>query len=119
MVSKYHLYNMFEKLRKMFKENLKRSLNKKDINKKELVRFLKEGAILVDVRSPQEYREGHLEGAILIPEYELISKHSKTFKSKDETIIVYCSNGLRSKKGQRKLEKLGYTNVYNLVNDLK
>ena len=104
MVSKYHLYNMFEKLRKMFKENLKRSLNKKDINKKELVRFLK---------------EGDLEGAILIPEYELISKHSKIFKSKDETIIVYCSNGLRSKKGQRKLEKLGYTNVYNLVNDLK
>ena len=81
--------------------------------------MLQDGAILVDVRSPQEYREGHLEGAILIPEYELISKHSKTFESKDETIIVYCSNGLRSKKAQRKLEKQGYTNVYNLVNDLK
>lgn len=109
---------MFRKLRKKFNKKLKRSLNKKDINKNELVRFLKDGAILVDVRSPQEYREGHLEGAMLIPEYELMSKHSKIFESKDETIVLYCSNGLRSKKAQRKLEKLGYTNVYNLVNDL-
>ena len=110
---------MFRKLRKIFDKKLKRSLNKKDINKNELERFLKDGAVLVDVRSPQEYREGHLKGAILVPEYELISKHSKSFKSKDETIILYCSNGLRSKKAQRKLEKLGYTNVYNLINDLK
>ena len=103
----------------MFDKKLDRSLKKKDLNKDELDRFLKDGAVLVDVRSPQEYREGHLEGAILIPEYEIMSKHSKTFASKDETIILYCSNGLRSKKAQRKLEKLGYTNVYNLVNDLK
>ena len=102
----------------MFNKKLDRSLKKKDINKDELDRILKDGAVLVDVRSPQEYREGHLEGAISIPEYEIISKHSKTFVSKDETIILYCSNGLRSKKAQRKLEKLGYTNVYNLVNDL-
>ena len=110
---------MLRKLRKMFDKKLKRSLNKKDINKNELKRMLQDGAILVDVRSPQEYREGHLEGAILIPEYEIMSKHSKAFKAKDETIILYCSNGLRSKKAQRKLEKQGYTNVYNLVNDLK
>ena len=110
---------MLRKLRKMFDKKLKRSLNKKDINKNELERMLQDGAILVDVRSPQEYREGHLKGAILIPEYEIISKQSKIFKSKDETIILYCSNGLRSKKAQRKLEKFGYTNVYNLVNDLK
>lgn len=110
---------MLKKLRKIFRKKLERSLNKKDIDKNELDKFLKDGAVLVDVRSPQEYREGHLEGAMLIPEYELISKHSKSFKSKDETIILYCSNGLRSKKAQRKLEKLGYTNVYNLINDLK
>lgn len=110
---------MFGKLRKIFDKKLKRSLNKKDINKNELERFLKDGAVLVDVRSPQEYREGHLKGAILIPEYEIMSKYIKNFKSKEETIILYCSNGLRSKKAQRKLEKLGYTNVYNLANDLK
>lgn len=110
---------MFEKLKNSFKKKSKRSFHKKDININELEKLLKEEAVLVDVRSPQEYREGHLERAILIPEYEIVSKHEKIFKTKDETIILYCSNGLRSKKAQKKLEKLGYTNVYNLVNDLK
>lgn len=110
---------MLKKFIKNFKRNSKRSINKKDIDKKELEKFLKEGAILVDVRSPQEYKEGHLDGAILIPEYEIVSKHLNTFKSKEEIIILYCTNGLRSKKAQRKLEKLGYKNVYNLSNDLK
>lgn len=106
---------MFEKLKKCFKRKLERSLDKKDINRNELEKLLKDGAILVDVRSPQEYKEGHLDGAISIPEYEIISKHSSSFSSKDENIILYCSNGLRSKKAQRKLEKIGYTNVYNLI----
>jgi rhodanese-related sulfurtransferase len=110
---------MLKKFIKSIKRNSKRSLNKKDLDKKELEKLLKDGAILVDVRSPQEYREGHLDGAILIPEYEIVSKHSNTFKSKEEIIILYCTNGLRSKKAQRKLEKLGYKNVYNLSNDLK
>ncbi len=105
---------MFGKLRKVFNERLKRSLNKKDVNKNELEKFLKDGAVLVDVRSPQEYREGHLDGAILFPEYELVRDHYKKFKSKDQIIILYCSNGLRSKKAQQKLEKLGYINVYIL-----
>ena len=104
---------MFEKLKKCFKRKLERSLDKKDINRNELEKLLKDGAVLVDVRSPQEYKEGHLEGAISIPEYEIISKHSSNFKSRDEVIILYCSNGIRSKKAQRKLEKIGYNNVYN------
>ena len=104
---------MFEKLKKCFKRKLERSLDKKDINRNELEKLLKDGAILVDVRSPQEYKEGHLDGAISIPEYEIISKHSSNFKSRDEVIILYCSNGIRSKKAQRKLEKIGYNNVYN------
>lgn len=104
---------MFDKFLKSFKRNSKRSLNKKDIDKKQMDKMLKDGAVLVDVRSPQEYKEGHLEGAISIPEYEIISKHSSNFKSRDEVIILYCSNGIRSKKAQRKLEKIGYNNVYN------
>lgn len=110
---------MLERVFKILKINLKRSLNKKDIDRKQLEKMLNNGAILVDVRSPQEFREGHLERALSIPEYEIISKHSRFFKSKDEVIIVYCTNGIRSKKAQRKLEKLGYINVYNLANDLK
>lgn len=105
---------MLKKIIRNINKRSKRSLNKKDITIEELQSMIQKGAILVDVRSPQEYREGHLEGAVLIPEYELISSHLKQFQSKDELIIVYCSNGLRSKRAQKKLERLGYKNVYNL-----
>ncbi len=105
---------MFENFKNKINIKMKRISNKRDIDKKEMTKMIERGAILVDVRSPQEYKEGHLDNAILIPEYELLSKHSKVFKSKDEVIILYCSNGARSKKAGKKLEKLGYTNVYNL-----
>ena len=78
---------------------------------------VKDGAILIDVRSPQEYKEGHIEGSVLIPEYELKTKVEE-LPNKEDTIIIYCSSGIRSKKAQRKLQKMGYINVYNLYGGL-
>ena len=51
-------------------------------------------SILLDVRSPQEYKEGHLNGAINIPLYELERCCSCNLKEKNKTIIVYCQSGL-------------------------
>lgn len=75
-------------------------------------------AILVDVRSPQEFEEGHLDNAILLPEYEIEKNVSKILPDKTKTIIVYCSSGYRSKKAQKKLLKLGFKKVYNLCDGL-
>ncbi len=69
---------------------------------------------LIDVRSGQEYEEGHLDGAINIPVYNIENEIQKKVKDKKETIILYCSSGSRSKKAKNILEKLGYTEVYNL-----
>lgn len=69
---------------------------------------------LIDVRSGQEYEEGHLDGAINIPVYNIENEIQKKVKDKNETIILYCSSGSRSKKAKNILEKLGYTEVYNL-----
>lgn len=85
-----------------------------DINMEQLKKLQDEGATLLDIRSPQEYNEGHLNGAISIPEYELYRKASNKLKDKNETIIVYCGTGSRSKKAQIILQRLGYLNVYNL-----
>ena len=110
---------MLNKLRYIINRKFNRSMDKNDINKQELVKMISKGAILIDVRSPQEYGEGHLEGAVLIPEYELINRYGKELKNKDAIYIVYCSSGTRSKKVQKELEKLGYTNVYNLYNGIQ
>ena len=55
-----------------------------------------------------------MEGAIVLPEYEIYSKAKKILPNKNQTIIVYCGNGIRSKKSQRIMRRMGYTNVYNL-----
>lgn len=93
---------------------------KEDITKEELLELLKlnSEAILLDVRSEQEFREGHLQGAINIPLYELYVKAEKMLRDKNAIIIAYCSVGSRSKKAIRVLKRLGYTNLYNLKNGI-
>ena len=86
----------------------------KEIKKEELKNFTKNGVTIIDVRSKQEYEEGHLNGAILIHEYEIKEKIKNIVENKDEKILVYCSSGLRSKQAQEELINLGYKNVYNL-----
>ncbi|MBO5004534.1 MAG: rhodanese-like domain-containing protein [Clostridia bacterium] len=69
---------------------------------------------LIDVRSIQEYDEGHLDGAICIPLYELQNDIVNKIKDIDTVIILYCASGVRSLKGKKILDDLGYKNVYNL-----
>ncbi len=107
---------MLSKLKNIFTKKLNRTMEKNDIDMYQLKNMVSKGATLVDVRSPQEYNEGHLENSILIPEYELTRKSKKELPNKEKTIIVYCSTGTRSKRAQKQLEKLGYYNVYNLYN---
>ena len=86
----------------------------KDITKEDIASYIKEGATIIDVRSPQEYREGHVDGAISIPDYQIKNEIEKKIPNKDELIVVYCSTGHRSQKAQQTLEGLGYKNVYNV-----
>ena len=88
--------------------------NQKDIRKDEINQYINQGAVLVDVRSPQEYREGHLDGAILIPDYQIRRTVTRLIENKEQLIVVYCSTGHRSQEAQRILENMGYNNVYNV-----
>lgn len=90
-----------------------------EISKEQLNKMIEKGAILVDVRSPQEFAEGHLENAISLPEYEMNQKVKDILPDKLQVIIVYCSTGHRSQKAQKELEKLGYQKVYNLCKGLE
>ena len=108
---------MLNKLRYILNKN--RENYEAEINKQQLEKMIKQGALLLDIRSPQEFNEGHLENAILLPEYELKEKAESVLQDKQKCIIVYCSSGGRSKKAQKKLRKMGYTNVYNLNGGLE
>ena len=68
-------------------------------------------AIVVDVRSLEEYNEGHIPNAISIP-LETIENEAETkLKNKDDLILVYCRSGRRSREAALRLIEKGYTNV--------
>ena len=67
--------------------------------------------IIVDARTAEEFAEGHIPGAILIPEYEITERAQSELPDKDQLILVYCRSGRRSKIASQALTDLGYTNV--------
>lgn len=67
--------------------------------------------VIVDARTQSEFDEGHIPGAILIPEYEIESRAEKELPDKNQLILVYCRSGRRSKIAAQILVDLGYSNV--------
>lgn len=67
--------------------------------------------VILDVRTSEEFAEGHIKGAVLLPDYEIEAKAEDVLPDKDKLILVYCRSGRRSKLAAEKLLKLGYTNI--------
>ena len=67
--------------------------------------------IILDVRRPDEFAEGHIPGAINVPNEEIGTAEIAELPDKSQMILVYCRSGRRSKEASEKLVKLGYTNV--------
>jgi phage shock protein E len=68
---------------------------------------------IIDVRTPQEFKFGHIEGAVLIPFDEIGNKIAKTVTDKNAPIALYCQSGSRSGAAYRTVESMGYTNAVN------
>ena len=70
-----------------------------------------EGYIILDVRTREEYDEGHIPGATQISHEEIAEKAEDVLTDKDQMILVYCRSGRRSKIAAEALVELGYTNI--------
>ena len=70
-----------------------------------------EGYVILDVRTQEEYDQGHIPGAILIPDTEVEVTAEDVLTDKDQLILVYCRSGRRSKLAAEALVELGYTNI--------
>jgi phage shock protein E len=79
--------------------------------KADLAQLIKEGAMIVDVRSKAEYAGGHVKGSINIPLDQLGSNLAKL--KKDKAIITCCASGMRSGVAKSQLKGKGYENVHN------
>lgn len=71
-----------------------------------------DGHVIMDVRRQDEYDEGHIPGAILIPNESIETDPPAELPDLDQIILVYCRSGRRSKEAAQKLADMGYSNVY-------
>ena len=110
---------MLKYLRNKLLKKMFRTMESYEITMEELKQKQIHGAEIVDVRSEQEYNEGHIMGAINIAEYEINDNIVNILKDKEKEIVLYCQVGSRSKKAYKKLVKLGYKNVYDLYGGLE
>ena len=69
------------------------------------------GYVILDTRTQEEFAEGHIPGATLIPYDEVMEKAEGILTDKDQLILVYCRSGRRSKLAAADLVTLGYTNI--------
>ncbi|MGN0149335.1 MAG: rhodanese-like domain-containing protein, partial [Clostridia bacterium] len=89
----------------------------KDIEKISLDKaneLISNGAVLIDVRSKNEYESGHLDSAVNAPYTEIHVAASSLVPNKKQKIIVYCSTGKRSSQAKYTLDYMGYKNVFYL-----
>ena len=70
-----------------------------------------EGYIILDVRTQEEYDQGHIPGAIVISHEKIAEKAEEVLTDKDQLILVYCRSGRGSKIAAEALVELGYTNI--------
>lgn len=69
--------------------------------------------VLIDVRTPQEYAQGHIDGAINIDHTVIAQDIGKAKVGKDDSVVLYCRSGRRSEIALDTLRKMGYTKVQN------
>ena len=84
------------------------------ITQDEALQMMQEGSdyLIVDVRRPDEFAEGHIAGAINVPNETIEDEMPEALPDKEQILLIYCRSGNRSKEAAQKLTDMGYTNVY-------
>ena len=85
-----------------------------DINRAEELLAAAPGAVLVDVRTPEEYRAGHIKGSVLVPLDLLEDRIGQVAPERDTPLYLYCRSGARSGRAVNVLRGMGYTQLINL-----
>jgi len=84
------------------------------ISHAEALEMIEQGdVIILDVRSLSEFMEGHIENAVSLPLEQIGNYAESAIPDKDQTILVYCRSGNRSRTASYELIALGYTRVYD------
>jgi phage shock protein E len=86
----------------------------RQISAADALEFLKNGALVIDVRSVAEFTSGHLPQALNLPLDEIEILLPRSVKDKNQVLLLHCQSGMRSGVAKTRLKTLGYANVFNL-----
>jgi len=93
----------------------------RQISMDEAVSMMEEATdyLILDVRTPEEFREKHIPGAVNVPNETIAAEDIPQLPDKSQLIFVYCRSGNRSKQASQKLAAMGYTNIVEFggIND--
>ena len=84
------------------------------ISPRRAMAYLKDGALVIDVRSSAEFSSGHLPNAINLPLEEIETALPRRVKDKNQVLLLHCQSGMRSGVAKSRLTGLGYANAFNL-----
>ena len=111
------MYDRYIQKKPMYKGRNNMSLlgfmKRPDINQGVEEYRAREGAVLLDVRTPEEYAEGHVPGSVNVP-LQSIDKVASALADKTKTVFVYCRSGARSSQAVAFMKQMGYTEVHNI-----
>lgn len=106
----------FERAKNVGKPQARQAPAYRKISPKDAL-FMKQNdfsVVYLDVRTPEEYRLGHLPDAVNLPLNTLKNSKERSIASKDDVLLIYCRSGVRSRSAASYLSSLGYPNVYDL-----
>ena len=89
----------------------KNSITYSNMNDIKTIMEENEGYVIIDVRTEEEYVEGHIPGAINIDNESIVGVEPEELPDKNQLILIYCRSGNRSKQAAEKLANMGYTNI--------
>jgi phage shock protein E len=95
------------------------SSNVNNISQQELLEANKNSVVIVDVRTPEEFQQGHVPNAINVPLSEIIDNPAILNSSKEKPIVLYCRSGYRAGKAAEALQKEGHQNLRHLEGDMQ
>lgn len=93
----------------------------RDVTQTEVIKRIEtqdQATVILDVRTPEEFAAGHLQGAINVPHDQIDTRAADLLKSKDKEVIVYCRSGRRTALAIDSLSKLGFTRLRHLDGDM-
>ncbi|GAC20568.1 rhodanese-like domain-containing protein [Paraglaciecola arctica] len=93
--------------------------NVNNISQQELLEANAKDLVIVDVRTPEEFQQGHVPNAINVPLSEIIDNPAILASSKEKSIVLYCRSGYRAGKAAKALQKDGYQNLSHLEGDMQ